>query len=58
MQRTRILNEKEVKEYNEKYGRNFHSIMIQQIGDNFFAIVDCDIKIKLYKKEALNYFNK
>lgn len=58
MQRTKILNTEEVKEHNKKYGTKLYSIMIQQIGDNFFAIVDCDIKIKLYKKEALNYFNK
>ena len=58
MQRTRILNTEEVKEYNKKYGTKFYSIMIQQTGDKYFAIVDCDIKIKLYKKEALNYFNK
>lgn len=56
MYRLRILNEKEIEEFNNKYNTNYSSIMIKQENKNYFAIVDCDIKIKMYPKEVINYF--
>ena len=56
MYRTCILNEKQVTEFNQIYNTNLTSIMIQQAGNKYYAILDCDIKKKIYKKEALKYF--
>lgn len=56
MQKTYILNKREVEEINKLYNTNLYSIMIQQIGNKYYAILDCDIKKKIYKKEALKYF--
>lgn len=56
MYRTRVLNEKEVEEFNTKYNTNYSSILIKQENKKYYAIVDCDIKIKMYEKEVLNYF--
>ncbi len=56
MQKTYILSKREVKEINKLYNTNLYSIMIQQIGNKYYAILDCDIKKKIYKKEALKYF--
>lgn len=52
---TRILNEEEVKEFSKNYGINFYSVMIKQEKNNFYAILDCDVKIKLYRKEVMRY---
>lgn len=52
----RILNEKEIEEFNKKYNTNYHSIHIKKQGKRYFAIVECDVKIKMYEKEVLNYF--
>lgn len=57
MQRTYILSKEEVEKINELYNTNLYSIMIQQLGNKYYAILDCDIKRKIYKKEALKYFN-
>lgn len=57
MQRVRILNRREVEEINELYNTNLYSIMIQQVGNKYYAILECDLKVKLLKKEALKYFN-
>lgn len=56
MQRTYILNKAEVEEFNRIYNTNLYSIMIQQVGNQYYAILDCDIKKKIYKKEAMRYF--
>lgn len=56
MYRTCILNEKQVAEFNQIYNTNLTSIMIQQQGNKYYAILDCDIKKKIYKKEAMKYF--
>lgn len=58
MHRTYILDNQEVKEFNKKYNTNFYSIMVKQENTKFYAILDCDLKVKLYRKEALSYFNK
>ena len=57
MQKTYILSRIEVEEINKLYNTNLYSIMIQQIGNKYYAVLDCDIKRKIYKKEALKYFN-
>lgn len=57
MQKTYILSRIEVEEINKFYNTNLYSIMIQQIGNKYYAVLDCDIKRKIYKKEALKYFN-
>lgn len=57
MQRTCILSKEAVEKINELYNTNLYSIMIQQVGNKYYAILDCDIKRKIYKKEALKYFN-
>ncbi len=56
MQKTYILSKREVKEINKLYNTNLYSIMIQQVGNKYYAILDCDIKRKIYKKEAMKYF--
>lgn len=56
MYRTRILNEQEVEEFNDKYNTNYTSIMIKQENKKYYAIVECDVKIKMREKEVLNYF--
>lgn len=56
MQKTYILSKREVGEINKLYNTNLYSIMIQQIGNKYYAVLDCDIKRKIYKKEALKYF--
>lgn len=56
MQRTYIFNKAEVEEFNRIYNTNLYSIMIQQVGNQYYAILDCDIKKKIYKKEAMRYF--
>lgn len=56
MYRLRILNEKEVEEFNNKYNTNYSSILIKQENKNYFAIVDCDVKIRMYEKEVIDYF--
>ncbi|MDD6942156.1 MAG: hypothetical protein SOV80_00020 [Bacilli bacterium] len=56
MQKTYILSKREVEEINKLYNTNLYSIMIQQIGNKYYAIIDCDIKRKIYKKEAMKYF--
>lgn len=56
MYRTCILNHKQVAEFNQVYNTNLTNVMIQQVGNKYYAILDCDIKRKIYKKEALKYF--
>lgn len=57
MQKTYILSKREVEEINKLYNTNLYSIMIQQIGNKYYAILECDLKVKLLKEEALKYFN-
>lgn len=56
MQRTYIFNKAEVEKFNRIYNTNLYSIMIQQVDNQYYAILDCDIKKKIYKKEAMRYF--
>ena len=54
----RILNKEEIKEFNKNYSVDFESVMIKQEGNKFYAILDCDLKVKLYKSEAMRYLMK
>ncbi len=56
MYRTCILSQKQIADINRVYNISFTSIMIQQVGNKYYAILDCDIKRKIYKKEAMKYF--
>lgn len=56
MYQTRILNKKEVEGFNDKYNTNYSSILIKKESKKYYAIVDCDIKIKMYEKEVIDYF--
>lgn len=56
MYRLRVLSEKEIEDFNNKYNTNYSSILIKQENKNYFVIVDCDVKIKMYPKEAIDYF--
>lgn len=56
MYQTRILNEKEISEFNEKYNTNYQSIIIKKRNNNYQAILDCSKKMKMYSKEVANYF--
>ena len=57
MQKVRILNRREVEEINKLYNTSLYSIMIKQENDNYYAIIDCDLKIKVFRKEVEKYFN-
>lgn len=57
MQRVRILNRREIEEINKLYNTNLYSIMIKQENDKYYAIIDCDSKIKVFRKEVEKYFN-
>ncbi len=56
MYQTRILNDREIEEFNKKYNTSYTSILIKQENKKYYAIVECDVKIKMYEKEVLNYF--
>lgn len=56
MYQTRILNEKEVKEFNERFNTNYQIVFVQQKKNKYYVILDCDTTIELRQKEALNYF--
>ena len=56
MYQTRILNEKEVKEFNERFNTNYQIVFVQQRKNKYYVILDCESRIELSKKEALNYF--
>lgn len=56
MYRTRILNEKEIEKFNNKYNSKYSSILIKQENKKYYAIVECDIKIKIYEKDVIDYF--
>ena len=58
MYQMRILNKEEIKEFNKNYSVDFESVMIKQEGNKFYAILDCDLKVKLYKSEAMRYLMK
>ena len=51
----RILNDDEVNEFNKNYNVNFKSVMIKQEKKNYYAILDCDLIIKIYRSEAMKY---
>ncbi len=54
----RILNQEEIKEFNDNYDTEFKSIMIKQKNNKYYAIFDCDLKIEIYKREAMTYLLK
>ena len=56
MYQTRILNEKEVKEFNERFYTNYQIVFVQQKKNKYYVVLDCDTTIELRQKEALNYF--
>lgn len=56
MYQTRRLNDEEIAKINEIYDTDYKVILIQKKINKYYAILDCDIKKKLYKKEALKYF--
>ena len=56
MNQLRVLNEKEVQEFNYKYNTNYQSIIIKKNNNNYQAIFDCSTKMKMYPKEVANYF--
>lgn len=56
MYQTRILNEKEVKEFNERFNTNYQIVFVQQKKNKYYVILDCESRIELRQKEALNYF--
>lgn len=56
MYQTRILNDKEVKEFNDRFNTNYQVIHIKQCNNKYYAYVDCKKKYELKKKEVLNYF--
>lgn len=56
MYQTRILNEKEVKEFNERFDTNYQIVFVQQKKNKYYVVLDCDTTIELRQKEALNYF--
>ncbi len=56
MYQTRILNEKEVKEFNERFNTNYQIVFVQQKKNKYYVVLDCDTTIELRQKEALNYF--
>lgn len=58
MYQMRILNKEEIKEFNKNYSVDFYSVIIKQEKNKFFAILDCDVKVKLYKNEAMRYLMK
>ena len=56
MYQTRILNDKEVKEFNNRFNTDYQIIHIKQCNNKYYAYVDCKKKYELKKKEVLNYF--
>ena len=56
MYQTRILNEKEVKEFNERFNTNYQIVFVQQKKNKYYVVLDCDTTIEIRQKEALNYF--
>lgn len=56
MYQTRILNDKEVNEFNNRFNTNYQIIHIRQRGHKYYAYVDCEKEYELRQKEALNYF--
>lgn len=56
MYQTIILNEQEIKEFNQKYNTNYSSIVLKQENKKYYVIVECDIKIKMYEKDVIDYF--
>lgn len=56
MYRACILNKEQVAEINRVYDTNLTSIIIKQVGNKYYAILDCDVKQKICIKEAMKYF--
>ena len=56
MYQTRILNEKEVKEFNERFNTNYQIVFVQQKKNKYYVVLDCDTTIEIRQKEALYYF--
>ena len=56
MYQTRVINEKEIKEFNERFNTDYKVIHVQKKNNKYYVILDCETKIELRQKEALNYF--
>lgn len=56
MYQTRILNEKEVKEFNDKFNTDYQIIHIKKENNKYYGIFDCSKKVKMYPKEVISYF--
>ena len=56
MYKTRILNEKEVAEFNKKYNVQYQIIHIKQRRNKFYAILDLKKILPLKEKEVISYF--
>ena len=56
MYQIRILNDKEVEEFNKRFNTDYQVIHIKQCNKKYYAYVDCNKKYELKQKEALNYF--
>ena len=56
MYQTRILNEKEVAEFNKKYNMQYQIIHIKQRRNRFYAILDLKKILPLKEKEVISYF--
>ena len=53
---TRILNDIEVTEFNQKYNTAYTIINIKKIYNRYLIIADCNIKFQMSGKEVANYF--
>ncbi len=56
MYQIRILNDKEVEEFNKRFNTDYQVIHIKQCNKKYYAYVDCNKKYELKQKEAQNYF--
>ena len=54
---TRILNDLEVAEFNQKYNTTYTTIRIKRAGNRYLVVADCNIKFQMREKEIKNFFN-
>lgn len=51
----KVLNEKEIEEFNHQFNTDYKIIHIKQFRNNYSVIADCDIKFKMCKEEVAKY---